>query len=51
MIELQIQVRTKRAVIRTTNSRHGFPRYPNLVQDLVITRPDEVWVADITYIK
>ena len=36
---------------RTTNSNHAFPRYPNLVQDLEITRPDQVWVADITYIR
>ncbi len=36
---------------RTTDSRHAFPRYPNLVQDLKIQAPDEVWVADITYIR
>ena len=36
---------------RTTNSNHPFPRYPNVVQNLEITRPDEVWVADITYIR
>ena len=36
---------------RTTNSNHSFPRYPNLVKDLEITRPDQVWVADITYIR
>ena len=36
---------------RTTNSNHAFPRYPNLVKDLEITRPDHVWVADITYIR
>ena len=36
---------------RTTNSNHDFPRYPNLVQDLEITRPNQVWVADITYIR
>ena len=36
---------------RTTDSRHAFPRYPNLVKDLEIQRPDEVWVADITYIR
>jgi putative transposase len=35
---------------RTTNSQHAFPRYPNLVKDLKIRRPDQVWVADITYI-
>lgn len=36
---------------RTTNSAHAFPRYPNLVKDLKIQRPDQVWVADITYIR
>jgi putative transposase len=36
---------------RTTNSQHDFPRYPNLVKDLKIQRPDQVWVADITYIR
>jgi transposase InsO family protein len=36
---------------RTTNSGHSFPRYPNLVKFLVVQRPDQVWVADITYIR
>lgn len=36
---------------RTTNSEHSFPRYPNLVESLLVQRPDEVWVADITYIR
>ncbi len=36
---------------RTTNSNHAFPRYANLVKDLEITGPDQVWVADITYIR
>lgn len=36
---------------RTTNSSHPFPRYPNLVEYLVVQRPDQVWVADITYIR
>jgi transposase InsO family protein len=35
---------------RTTNSDHAFTRFPNLVKDLEVTRPDQVWVADITYI-
>jgi len=35
----------------TTNSQHAFPRFPNLVQSLDITRPDQVWVADITYVR
>jgi transposase InsO family protein len=36
---------------RTTNSNHDFPRYPNLVEHLQVVRPDQVWVADITYIR
>lgn len=36
---------------RTTNSNHAFQRYPNLVMDLAIERPDQVWVGDITYIR
>lgn len=36
---------------RTTNSEHSLLRYPNLVEFLVVQRPDQVWVADITYIR
>lgn len=36
---------------RTTNSRHGLPLYPNLVRDLIPTRPNQVWVSDITYLE
>ena len=34
----------------TTNSRHPFLRYKNLISGLEITRPEQVWVSDITYI-
>ena len=36
---------------RTTDSDQAFPRYPNLVEGLEVTRPDQVWAADITYIR
>jgi putative transposase len=36
---------------RTTNSVHEFPRFPNLVEGLDVVRPDQVWSADITYIR
>jgi len=36
---------------RTTDSNHAFPRYANLVEGLEVVRPDQVWVADITYIR
>ena len=36
---------------RTTNSVHGYKRYPNFVKGLVAERPEQVWVGDITYIR
>lgn len=41
--------RTKRSV-HTTNSKHHFRRYPNLVADFKPLKAHELWVADITYI-
>jgi len=41
----------KRRKCRTTNSDHPYPRYANLVKDLEITYPEQVWVCDITYIR
>lgn len=45
-----LKLRRKRRRTRTTDSRHGLPVHPNLVYDKVPTRPDEVWVSDITYV-
>lgn len=41
----------KRFVITTTNSRHGFPVYPNVLADVTLSAPDQAWVADFTYIR
>jgi transposase InsO family protein len=41
----------KRVNLRTTNSQHGFPRFPNLLEGLGVSHPNQVWVADITYIR
>ncbi|MFT6602201.1 MAG: transposase InsO family protein [Dokdonia donghaensis] len=35
----------------TTNSNHMYKKYKNLVKDQVPTRPEQLWVSDITYIK
>ena len=37
----------KRRKCRTTNSEHPYPRYPNRVEGLDITHPEQVWVCDI----
>jgi transposase InsO family protein len=51
MVELEIQAAKPPKKVATTDSRHHFPRYPNLVLDLTIDHPDQVWVGDITYIR
>jgi transposase InsO family protein len=35
----------------TTDSRHRFPIYPNLARVLEPTGPNQLWVADITYVR
>jgi putative transposase len=51
MHELGIVGKAAERKPRTTDSSHAYPRFPNLVEDLRATRPEQVWVADITYIK
>ena len=41
----------RRAFVVTTDSNHDFPIRPNLAKDMVLTGPDQLWVADITYIR
>jgi len=41
----------RRKFVFTTDSRHGLPIYPNLIEGLVVTNIDQLWVADITYIR
>lgn len=35
---------------RTTNSGHNLPKYPDLTAKLLVERPNQLWVSDITYI-
>jgi transposase InsO family protein len=51
MHELGLAAEPVKRRVRTTHSDHPFPRYPNLVADLTVRRPDQVWVADITYVR
>lgn len=41
----------KRKGPKTTNSRHRFHKYPNIVRDFIPTAPNQLWVSDITYIR
>lgn len=51
MREMGILGKVPRKRKRTTNSNHGFPRYPNRMTGLAVSKPEQVWVGDITYIR
>ncbi len=51
MLQMGLQVQLRSRKHWTTDSRHGWPRFPNLVLELAVTYPDQVWVGDITYIR
>ena len=44
-------VERKRSYTKTTNSYHHFHKYSNLVKDCDISSPNQVWAADITYLR
>ncbi len=46
----KILIKPKRSYHITTNSHHRFRKHKNLIEDQLITRPEQVWVADITYV-
>lgn len=46
---LLVQKRRKYQI--TTQSKHNFFKHPNRIKNLNINTPEQVWVADITYIR
>jgi len=51
MREESLLCQLERRFVRTTDSGHALRTYPNLLGDLAPARPDQAWVADITYIR
>jgi putative transposase len=51
MREHGLLVRKRRRATVTTNSRHRFRCYDNLLENVVVERPEQVWVSDITYLR
>ena len=44
-------IRPRRRFVRTTDSNHDQPAFPNLYRNVIPAKPDTVWVGDITYIR
>jgi len=51
MDKANLHCRRKKRFVRTTDSNHAFRVYPNVAKDLVVVRPNQLWRADITYIR
>jgi transposase InsO family protein len=51
MRESGLLCRMRRRRVKTTDSKHHFHRYPNLIKGMVISRLNQVWLSDITYIR
>ncbi|MBE6268685.1 MAG: IS3 family transposase [Bacteroidales bacterium] len=47
---LMVQIK-RRKRYRTTDSNHNYRKYPNLIEGVIPHRPNEIWVADITYVE
>lgn len=45
-----LTIRRKRRRVITTDSNHPYRKYPNLIRNLIVNAPEQLWVCDITYI-
>lgn len=50
MREHDLNARCRRRYVATTNSDHDEPIFSNLAQDLEVIGPNQLWVADMTYV-
>ena len=50
MREYDLQPRLRRRYVATTDSDHDEPIFPNRAKNMVVDGPDQLWVADITYV-
>lgn len=49
--KFELQIRPHKKFVRTTNSNHDCLTHPNLIKDMTIDDVNQVWAADITYIR
>ena len=46
-----LQIKPRRRYTQTTMSKHWLRKWPNIIKEITVSEPDEVWVSDITYLK
>lgn len=49
--KFSLQIRPKKRFVKTTDSNHDFEVYPNLIEEMTIDGINQVYTADITYIR
>ena len=49
--EYKLLIRNRRRKVITTDSRHWMHKYDNLIANMKIDHPEQVWVSDITFIR
>lgn len=49
--EEYLLVGKRRKYTKTTDSKHWLRKYPNTAKDIELTMPEQLWVADITYLQ
>lgn len=47
----KLLIRCRKRKVTTTQSNHWLRKYSNLIQELTVVRPEQLWVSDITYIR
>ena len=51
MAKFDLWIRPKKQFVRTTDSNHAHFVYPNLIEEMTVDGVNQVWTADITYIR
>ena len=51
LAEYHLLIRRRKRSVKTTQSHHWLKKYPNLIKGIALTRPNELYVSDITYWK
>lgn len=50
LLDQGLTVIRKKRYCKTTDSNHWMKKYPNLIRKIKVQRPEQIWVADITYL-
>ena len=49
--DLNMLIVPKKKYVQTTMSKHWLRKYPNIIKNIIVSGPEQVWVSDITYIR